>query len=264
MELGIRGKNAVVLASTRGIGKACAKALLEEGVNVAICGRNSEVLEYTLHELRNITGAHVLGFRCDVRDKEQLEGFFRKVYDEFGKVDILINNAGGPPSGYFLDFNDQDWVDAFMLNFMSAIRATRLVLPGMMEQKWGRIINLTSISVKEPIKDLILSNTIRLAVIGFAKTLSQQVAEHGVTVNNIATGLTKTERIENLIAAKSEREKKSKEEVYQDMIKNVPMKRMATPDEIAHAVLFLASEKASYITGVTLPVDGGYIKSSLA
>jgi len=151
-----------------------------------------------------------------------------------------------------------------MLNFMGAIRATRLVLPGMMEQKWGRIINLTSISVKEPIKDLILSNSIRLAVIGFAKTLSQQVAEHGVTVNNIATGLTKTERIENLITAKSEREKKSKEEVYQDMIKNVPMKRMATPDEIAHAVLFLASEKASYITGVTLPVDGGYIKSSLA
>ena len=151
-----------------------------------------------------------------------------------------------------------------MLNFMSAIRATRLVLPGMMEQKWGRIINLTSISVTEPIKDLILSNSVRLAVIGFAKTLSQQVAEHGVTVNNIATGLTKTERIENLITAKSERKKKSKEEVYQDMIKNVPMKRMATPDEIAHAVLFLASEKASYITGVTLPVDGGYIKSSLA
>ncbi|RKY98214.1 MAG: hypothetical protein DRQ03_03020 [Candidatus Hydrothermota bacterium] len=115
-----------------------------------------------------------------------------------------------PPSGYFLDFNDQDWVDAFMLNFMGAIRATRLVLPGMMEQKWGRIINLTSISVKEPIKDLILSNSIRLAVIGFAKTLSQQVAEHGVTVNNIATGLTKTERIENLITAKSEREKKAR------------------------------------------------------
>jgi len=152
MDLGISGKNAVVLASTRGIGKACAKALLEEGVNVAICGRSSEVLE----------------------------------------------------------------------------------------------------------------NTLGLAVIGFAKTLSQRVAEYGVTINNIATGLTKTERIENLIVAKSEREKKSKEEVYQGMIKDVPMRRMATPDEIANAVLFLASEKASYITGVTLPVDGGYIKSTLA
>jgi len=262
MDLGIAGRVAIVSASSKGIGRAVAIALAREGASITLCARGEDALNNTASEIKKLR-AKVLAIPADVSRFEDIKKVVDTTINEFGRVDILINNAGGPPPGYFEDFDDEDWLAAFNLTFLSARRFTYLVLEHMKAQKWGRIINMTSISVKEPIDNLILSNAIRLAVVGMAKTLSKQVAQHNITINNIATGITKTDRIIRLAEAKAKEDGTSVEDALRKMAADIPLGRIAEPEEIANLVVFLASERASFITGNTIQIDGGMSHGTL-
>jgi 3-oxoacyl-[acyl-carrier protein] reductase len=205
----------------------------------------------------------VLPVVADVSQAEDCQQLVNAVQYRFGGVDILVTNAGGPPAGYFLDFEDEDWGGAVDLTLMSAVRLIRLVLPSMQDRGWGRVVNMTSISVKQPIEDLLLSNSIRAAVVGMAKTIATQFAAQGITVNNVCPTYTLTERVENLARARSEREGISYEEALDAYGTQVPARRLGEPREIAALVAFLASERASFITGVTIQIDGGSYRGLL-
>lgn len=258
MNTGLKGRVALICGASRGLGLACAEKLAVEEVKVILLSRNKDILSERVSKL-NSKGIKAQFISADLSIIEEIPAIVKKAESFWGNVDILINNAGGPPSGPNLSFNADVWIHSFRQNFLSAEELTKLLIPAMAESRWGRIINLTSITVKQPVKDLILSNSIRMAVIGWAKTLSLEFAAAGVTINNIATGYTLTERINELAAVKAEQSGRDAEEVIEEMASKIPMKRMAKPEEIASAVAFLASDAASYITGVTLPVDGGYI-----
>jgi 3-oxoacyl-[acyl-carrier protein] reductase len=257
MELGLAGKVALVSAASRGLGRATALALAQEGARVAMAARGAEALEKAAAEIRQATGAEVLAIPTDVTQADQIEALVQKVLAKWGRIDILVNNAGGPRPGVFTDMEDQDWLDAVNLNLMSTIRLTRLVLPGMRERRWGRIINLTSISVKQPIPTIILSNTARAGVVAMAKTLSGQVAAEGITVNNVCPGTILTDRIHNLAKANAERTGQTVEQALAAMQASIPAGRIGKPEELGALVTFLASEKAAYITGATIQIDGG-------
>jgi 3-oxoacyl-[acyl-carrier protein] reductase len=260
MDLGIKKKVALVAASSRGLGKAIALQLSREGAKVVICSRNKARLFKTRDEIAAETGGVVSAFVADVRIKKQVSQMVEQTVNELGGIDILVSNAGGPPSGMADDFGLNDYRDAVELNLLSTINLCYEVIPFMKKQAWGRIINLTSVAAKQPIDSLILSNTARAGVLGFSKSLSNQVASHGITVNSICPGYTKTERVEELAQSFAESGKGSVEDFYKNIQKNIPAGRLGTPEEIAQAVAFLASEGAGYITGVSLQVDGGYIK----
>ncbi|MGQ4832389.1 MAG: SDR family oxidoreductase [Candidatus Asgardarchaeia archaeon] len=261
MDFGIKGKVAIVSASSQGIGKAVAFELAREGAKVTICSRNKENLDKTADEIKKETRAEVIAVQADITKPKDIEKVVNATIEAHGTVHILVNNSGGPPAGYFEDFSDDDWYRAIDLLLMSTIRFIRFVLPYMKKQNWGRIINLTSVSVKQPIDNLILSNSIRLAIIGVAKTLANQLARYNITINNVCPGPTLTKRIENLAKARAEREGITIEEALENWIKEIPMKRMGKPEEIAALVTFLASERAGFITGTTIQIDGGYVKS---
>ncbi len=261
MDLGLKDKTALVAAASRGLGRAAALALSREGARVAVCSRTEKTIKKAAENIARATGGEVLPVVCDVTDKSQIQTLVREVVDTFGGIDVLVTNAGGPPAGLATDFTTDDYRTAVELNLMSTIELCYQVLPVMKKNKWGRIIAVTSIAARQPVDHLILSNTARAGVLGFLKTLSAQVAMDGITVNSICPGYTKTERIEELAAMFAESGQGSVEEFYHKIEVEVPMKRMGTPGEFADAVVFLASECASYITGVALPVDGGYIKA---
>jgi 3-oxoacyl-[acyl-carrier protein] reductase len=261
MDLGIKNKVALVAASSRGLGKAIAFLFSREGAKVAICAREKERLGRTRDEIATATGGVVRAFVADVRDKKQVNKMVEQTVKELGTIEILVTNAGGPPSGMMDDFNLDDYRDALELNLLSTINLCYEVIPFMKKQKWGRIINLVSVAAKQPIDSLILSNTARAGVLGFSKSLSNQLAPSGITVNSICPGYTKTERVEGLAKSFAESGKGKVKDFYNNIQKNIPMGRLGTPEEIAQAALFLASEGAGYITGVALQVDGGYIKA---
>jgi len=263
MELGLENKVALVAAASRGLGKASAMALAREGADVVIAARHEPTLLEAAQEIQKSTGARVLPVQADVTVPEDLEHLVRAALEHFQRIDILVNNAGGPRPGVFTDMDDQDWLGAIELNLMSAIRLTRLVLPGMRKRRWGRIINITSISVKQPIPNLILSNTARVGVVAMAKTLATQVAAEGITVNNVCPGYTLTDRVKKLVAAQAQAEGSSVEEIMRRSVSEIPAGRMGRPEELAALVAFLASEQAAYITGVTIQVDGGAYRGLL-
>lgn len=254
MNLNLKNKVAIVLGASKGLGKACAKALAMEESFVVIGSRDGDVLKNTAAELTKETGSKILAAATDVTIQKDLENIVDRAIEEFGRVDVLVNNAGGPPAGKFESFNDNQWQSAFETNLLSAVRMSRLVLPYMRKSGSGRIINLVSVAVKQPIDNLILSNSIRAGVVGMAKTLSRELAADNITVNNIATGLFSTQRIKQLYDT---------EEKMKNVIKDIPMGRLGVPEELADLVCFLASEKASYITGATIQIDGGLCKSLL-
>ena len=258
MDTGMPGKVALICGASRGLGWACAKELSDEGALVILLSRNKVLLSERVQEIRS-RGRDAEFISADLSEIKEIAAAAEKAESFRGKVDIVVNNAGGPPSGPNLSFKPDAWEHAFKQNFLSAEELTKFLIPEMAERGWGRIINLTSITVKQPVDNLILSNSIRMAVIGWAKTLSLEFAASGVTVNNIATGYTLTERINELATVKAEQSGKSVDEVISGMASRIPMKRMAKPEEIASAVAFLASDSAAYITDITLPVDGGYI-----
>ncbi len=260
MDFGLKGKNALVVASSKGIGRAVAEALLREGSNVAVCSRNKENLENSFKENRHDNNPLLI--TCDINKVENIADTVKTIEDSFGGIDILVNNCGGPAPGNMDDIDDSKWRYAYEQVLMSAIRFTRLAIPKMKENNWGRIINITSISVKQPIDNLLLSNTFRSGLIAFAKSLSNEVAKYNITINNVAPGYTLTSRLYELALSESKKTGKSQEDVLNSMAEKIPMQRLAQPDEIASLVTFLASDKAGYITGTTIQIDGGLIKST--
>lgn len=263
MDLGLTNRVALVAAASRGIGFATARELAREGARVFLCSRDGNRASEAAEKIHEETGVAVAGIGADVTDDQSVKQFVDLALDRAGRVDILVTNAGGPPATTF-DQTDLDlFRKAFELNALSAIRLAKLVLPGMRQRKWGRIVNITSVSVKQPIEGLILSNTVRAGLTGWAKTVAAEVAADGVTVNNVAPGYTRTERQEELARARSEALGKTRDEIIATWATQGPMGRIGEPEEIAAAVAFLASERASYITGITLQVDGGWVRSLL-
>ena len=260
MDFGIKGKKALVTASSKGIGRAVAEGLLGEGCEVGICSRSKDDLLETAEELKNKYHFDVFWSVCDLNKQKDLENTFDHFIREFGQIDILINNCGGPAPGNMPSLDDEKWQAAFDQVLLSAVRLSRLAFADMMKREWGRIINITSVSVKQPIDNLMLSNSLRAGLIGFAKSLSNEVGKYNITVNNIAPGYTLTNRLYELAVIKAKESGKSHEEILIEMAKEIPTNRLGGPEEIAAAVTFLASAKAGYITGTTLQVDGGLIK----
>ena len=260
MDLGIKRRIALVAASSMGLGKAVALKLSAEGAKVAICARGKERLFQTQDEIARETGGEVNAFVADVADRDQVHSLVKKVVDAYGAVEILVCNAGGPPSGMADEFSLDDYRHALELNLLSTVNLCYEVIPHMKEKRWGRIITMTSVAAKQPIDTLILSNTSRAGVLGFSKSLSNQLAPFNITVNSVCPGYTRTERVESLGRAYEEKGKGTIDDFYRSIEKSIPMGRLGKPEEIANAVAFLASEAAGYITGVSLQVDGGYIK----
>jgi 3-oxoacyl-[acyl-carrier protein] reductase len=252
---------ALVTASSRGLGRAIAEELAAEGATLVICARDPEALERSRAEIAAHTRADVHAVVADVATQDGTDTVAAEALARFGRVDILVTNAGGPPSGPFEAHGWDAWERSVQLTLRSAVELTRLVLPGMKERRWGRIINVTSITVKQPVDGLMLSNSIRAAVTGFARTLANEVATVGITVNNILPGYTRTERLEQLNRATAEREGIAAEEVQRRIEAQIPMRRLGEPREFAALAAFLASERASYITGQSVAVDGGWIRS---
>jgi 3-oxoacyl-[acyl-carrier protein] reductase len=263
MELGLRGAVALVTASSEGIGKAIAVGLAREGAILTLCARRAELLESTATEISEATGADVLALPCDVAEEGTAESLVSHAVDRFGRLDVLVTNAGGPPPGQFEAHNDAAWQHSFETNLLSVVRLVRAALPYLKASGRGRVINLSSTSVKQPIDSLILSNSIRAAVIGMAKTLANELAPFGITVNNIAPGSIDTERIRKLDRARAKARGITEEEARKASQAQIPLGRYGTAEEVANLAVFLASDKASYITGTTTQVDGGLVKSIL-
>jgi 3-oxoacyl-[acyl-carrier protein] reductase len=247
MELGLDGRVALVCGSTRGIGRAVAKTLVHEGARVAVNGRDKEATRRAAEELSGTP------FAADVTVRQQAEALVHDVAKTFGKLDILFCNAGGPPSAPFKDQPPEAWQRALELNLLSTINLARAAIPIMRKAEWGRIICLASVAAKQPLPGLILSTTARAGVLGFAKALADEVADEGITVNSICPGFIATERIEELT--------RTRPEMMKQMLAGIPMGRVGTPEELAAAVTFLVSDRASYITGAVLQVDGGFTRS---
>lgn len=263
MNLGLTDKVAVVGASSKGLGRAIALGLAQEGTKVTICARDSEVLATTADDIRNQTGTEVLAVPTDVSQPEQVEHLINTAISHFGGIDILVNNAGGPRAGRFDDLAAQDYQDAVHLNLMSTINLCRAAVPSMRARGSGRIINLTSVSVKQPVDNLMLSNMARTGVIGFAKTLATELAPDKILVNNVCPGIIFTDRIQQLATVRAEEAGITFDEALEKMTADIPLGRIGDPDEFANLVVFLASERANYITGTTIQVDGGMVRSLL-
>ena len=260
MDLGLKDKIAVVGGASKGIGKATALGFAREGAKVAICARDPDLLQCAAEEIRKATGAEVLTVPGDLSLAHTAEALIEETVEQFGTVHVLVNNTGGPPLGGFSRMSDEEWEKAFALNFLSAVRLIRKVLPYMEKQKWGRIVNVMSMSVKEPIDGLILSNGVRPAVVGMAKTLSREVGKYNITVNTVLPGRILTDRLRSAISSRAQATGKSIEQALAESSSDVPLGRIGDPHEMANVIVFLASEAASYVSGVSIQVDGGLIR----
>ena len=251
MDLGIQNKTALVLASSKGLGKAVAMELAKEGAKVIICGTDAVALAATEAAIEAVAPGNVVSVICDITDEAQRKNLVEVSVKAFGPIQILVTNTGGPATGPFEQFNLNDWKNMYNLLFLSAVDIIQQVLPAMKTKGFGRILTITSVAVKQPADNLISSNAIRASLLGLVKSLSNEVAAYGITVNNIMPGYTTTNRLQQLI------EKNPK---VNDVKETIPMKRFGTPEEFAAAAAFLVSERAGYITGQSLAVDGGWIK----
>lgn len=261
MDLGLRGKVALVAAASRGLGRAIANELAAEGAALAICSRDAAAIEAAGRTLAADHGGEVLARAADVTRAGDIAALVDAALERFGRVDILVTNTGGPPSGPFDTHDAATWRAAAESLLHAPLEFARRVLPGMRERRWGRILNVTSIAVKQPVDGLILSNSLRAAVTGWAKTLANEEARHGITVNNLMPGHTDTDRVRELAQATATREGITVEQVRARREREIPMGRLGTPREFAALAAFLASERASYITGTSIPVDGGWIRA---
>jgi len=260
MDLGLKGKVALVAGASRGMGRAAALGFAREGAKVSICARGGGPLKEAAEMIRRETGGDVLALVADMTRLEDIQKFVAKTVEQFGRLDVVVTNAGGPPPGEFMKFTDEDWEKAFHLSFMSALRLAREAIPHMRKAGGGRVVNITSYSVKEPVAGLVLSNAIRSAVIGLAKTLSRELARDNILVNNVCPGRIDTERARQLNQARAERLKRPLEEINRETAAEIPLGRYGTAEEMANLIVFLASERASYITGTTIQVDGGLVR----
>ena len=260
MDLGIKGKSVIVAASSEGIGRAAAELFAAEGARVAMCSRDAGKLGAAAESIRSAHAAEVLAEAVDVTDQAAISRFVSRVAERYGGVDVCVTNAGGPPAKMFLETTPEEWQRAFELNLMSTISFAHAVIPWMQKRRWGRLITITSVSTRQPVPDLVYSNTIRAGVLGLVKSLSNQFGRDGITVNNVAPGYTLTARMQDLIAKRAAAARISEEACLGQIVTQVPLNRAGRADEVADAIVWLASERASYITGQTLVVDGGAYK----
>jgi 3-oxoacyl-[acyl-carrier protein] reductase len=260
MNLGLKDRVALVAASSQGIGLATAEAFAAEGCRVAMCARNQQTLQTAASKIKKQYSVNVLAEAFDVTDAGSVSRFVAAVAQEFGGVDICVTNAGGPPAKGFLAATLEEWQRALELNFLSTVYFAREVIPHMQKRHWGRIITLTSITTKQPVADLVLSNAVRAAVVGLVKSLANEFGKDGILVNNVGPGFTATDRLKELASARASSSGKSEREIFDGWASDAPLKRLGEPREVAQTIVWLASERASYITGQTVLVDGGLYK----
>ncbi len=260
MDLGLKGRSVIVAASSEGIARAAAEKFAAEGARVAMCSRSCDKLRPAAEHIRNTYAVPVLFESVDVTDESAVHHFVDHVATEFSGVDICVINAGGPPASMFLATTTEQWRRAVDLNLMSTIHFARAVLPHMQRNHWGRIVTITSISVRQPVSDLIYSNTVRAGVLGLLKSLSNEFGRDGITVNNVAPGYTATARLRELVAKRAAEQGIPAAEFVTNLGADAPLRRVGEPEEVADAIVWLASERASFITGQTLLVDGGLYK----
>lgn len=260
MDLGLKSRVALIAASSRGLGLATAQAFAAEGCRVAMCARNPQTLAAAAEKIRTQHNAEVFTELCDVADPAAVASFVAAVATRFGVVDICVTNAGGPPARGFLSTTLPDWQRAIELNFLSTVYFAREVIPHMQRNRWGRIITITSITTKQPVADLVLSNAVRAAVVGLVKSLANEFGKDGILVNNVAPGFTATDRLKELAKARSAATGQTEQEIFAAWAADAPLHRLGNPRELAETIVWLASDRASYITGQTLLVDGGLYK----
>jgi 3-oxoacyl-[acyl-carrier protein] reductase len=260
MDLGLKNRVALVAASSQGIGRATAEAFAAEGCRVAMCARNEQTLHAAAEKIRKQHNAEVFAEAFDVTDAAAVSRFVAGVAQQFGSVDICVTNAGGPPAKGFLAASLEEWQRAVEMNFLSTVYFAREVIPHMQRKRWGRIITLTSITTKQPVADLVLSNAVRAAVVGLVKSLANEFGKDGILVNNVGPGFTATDRLKELAKTRAKASGKTEQEMFDGWAADAPLKRLGEPREVAETIVWLASERASYVTGQTVLVDGGIYK----
>jgi 3-oxoacyl-[acyl-carrier protein] reductase len=260
LDLGLRNRSVIVAASSEGIARAAAEKFAVEGARLAMCSRDHKKLNLAADEIRTRHGVEVIAEQVDVIDAVAVQKFVEHVAESFGTVDVCVTNAGGPPPRMFLETTNEEWQRAVDLNFMSIIHLTRAVIPYMQRNKWGRIVTITSITVRQPVPDLIYSNAVRAGVLGLIKSLSNEFGKDGITVNNVGPGYTATARLNDIVSKRALELGISEEDYFDHLGAEAALKRVGEPDEVADAIVWLASDRASYITGQTLLVDGGLYK----
>jgi 3-oxoacyl-[acyl-carrier protein] reductase len=260
MDYGLKGRSVIVAAASEGIARAAAFKFAGEGSRLALCSRDPDKLARTASEIREQSGAQVIAEPFDVTEEAAVNRFVARVASEYGGIDVCVTNAGGPPARMLLETTTAEWQRAFELNLLSIVHFARAVLPCMQQKRWGRIVTLTSVSVRQPVGDLVYSNTVRAGVLGLVKSLSNEFGKDGITVNNVGPGYTATARLQELIAKRAAGLGITDDVYAQRLSADVPLQRVGQPEEVADAIVWLASERASYITGQTLLVDGGAYK----
>jgi 3-oxoacyl-[acyl-carrier protein] reductase len=263
LDLGLKGKAAAVAASSRGLGRACARALALEGAAVALCGRDEGRVREAAEEIGAQTGARTLAVVADVAVPDDCRRFVETAARELGRLDILVTNTGGPKPGAFDAVDDARWEEAFRTTLSNVYHLVRAAVPHMKRNRWGRIVNIASLSAKQPIEGLLLSNVFRPAIVGFAKTLAGELGQDGILVNTVCPGYTRTERLQEVAEARAKAGGTTPDKVLADLAKSVALGRIAEPEEFAAVVAFLCSEPASFLTGLTVAVDGGACKGLL-
>src|SRR5713226_4015491 len=260
MNLGLKDRVALVAASSQGIGRATAEAFAAEGCRVAMCARNQQTLQATAEKIKEQYDVEVLAEAFDVTDDAAVGRFVSAVAGKFGSIDICVTNAGGPPAKGFLAATLEDWQRALEANFLSTVYFAREVIPHMQRNHWGRIITITSITTKQPVADLVLSNAVRAAVVGLVKSLANEFGKDGILVNNVGPGFTATDRLKELAKSRSAASGTAEKDIFDGWAADAPLRRLGEPREVADTIVWLASERASYVTGQTVLVDGGIYK----
>jgi len=258
MDLGLKGKIALVTASSRGIGKAIAQELATEGCQIIICSRNKDNLLKAAQQIEAKTGQSITPIQVDLCQKDSIKQFLERINQQFSTIDILINNAGGMPYKRHYELNQEDWQRAFDLTFMSQVNITEALIPQMKKQSWGRVIFVTSVAAKQP--GMLIAHSQRASVVAYGKSLANELGQHNILVNSICPSFAVTDKYYEVADEVARRQGSCREEVTKQWMKSVPLGRPASPEEVANLALFLASEKASYITGTCIQVDGGFVK----